>query len=427
MVRQAREFVHFVDNKVTPTNVHDVLWDAFCGFRMQAHIFEHIGEMFRECKLKPKDAVSEIQGACLVFKHLLTENPAAARVPLLKFRREYEAAGKSEWMAYFTVTHRAIGGRLKARDNVSWYRAAQNGRATLRWDPDACMPGPKRTPPKPSRLTRSQQVILGELNGFWELLRENPNVAGVRVREKPLVVAPTGSGKSHCVKEFCRLKQVSLLELEPSAWVPVGARFDRYTSQDIQSFVRENDRGVIFLDECDKLVAQSDYMVGVRQEIYSLLDGASRGYATLSDQEKEKLRREFLIVGAGTWQSIFSTREMGFVDRRTGVSIEKQDLIPEEFLRRFGSILYLKPPEAEEFEEWLRDMYSELCLPTPDTHALARQAVASELNCRWMENHLAALLRDPEVKKLRTEQEITRVVGNLVGCRPNSDNEDVLF
>jgi hypothetical protein len=120
-----------------------------------------------------------------------------------------------------------------------------------------------------------------------------------------------------------------------------------------------------------------------------------------------------MIVGAGTWQALFSARSLGFQDRTEAVTIERQSMIPEEFLRRFGHVLYLYPPDASEFEGWITAMYEELLLPRPDVKSLAQQAVESELNCRWLENHLMALLRDPEVRKGRRERIICRSLVRL--------------
>ena len=70
----------------------------------------------------------------------------------------------------------------------------------------------------------------------------------------------------------CKLN-VPILLLNVSTWQPQGSRGDSYTWNSIVEFLDENPKGIIVLDEIDKIDQGSDWQGYVRLEIHDLLDG----------------------------------------------------------------------------------------------------------------------------------------------------------
>lgn len=181
----------------------------------------------------------------------------------------------------------------------------------------------------------------------------------IKPRLVPLIAGPSGAGKSHLVRALGQELGMKIIKVSPSSWIPAGVRDSVQTLTKIHEFVTGHDLGIIHADELDKFYqsGSGDFSRHCRGEAFDLLDGtisktdkdASWNSATLA-----KLRSSFLIVGSGTWQSIWSQPDrpnLGFgplaAKPDKAEQIRKDNSIPEELLRRFHSEIFLIHPPRQ--------------------------------------------------------------------------------
>lgn len=102
----------------------------------------------------------------------------------------------------------------------------------------------------------------------------------IKPRFSRLVVGPSGVGKTHIVRALAEEMQVPLFSIDVSNWILLGASAAERSGETwrhICKFIAENERGIIFLDELDKLgragaINDSAWTQHLRVEVYGLLD-----------------------------------------------------------------------------------------------------------------------------------------------------------
>jgi hypothetical protein len=266
----------------------------------------------------------------------------------------------------------------------------------------------RKSPPSQIALTKSQILAEQELWHFYRLHGTDPMVAGVHTRPIPLVVAPTGVGKTALVKHFAASHDLPLIELDPGSWICSGAYTRPSTFETLGAWMEKSSLGVILIDEVDKFGCDSEgsaWSRHVRQEVFSLLDKRLSGVANWEEKHTDLLDY-FFVVGCGTWQSVFSRKSpVGFASetRDLKADIRKQDAIPPELLFRFNSrLIYLHPPTRDEYRARIAAMHHRvgMSLP-PDLDELASEAEASGQHTRWLEGYLSDLLRRRDLARKR--------------------------
>ncbi|MEP6671821.1 MAG: AAA family ATPase, partial [Chthoniobacter sp.] len=251
-------------------------------------------------------------------------------------------------------------------------------------------------------LTRGQEECAAELEGYWHALINGGQASGYRLRP-PLLVAPSGSGKSRLVGWLADKLRVPLYVVDTSSWMISGSRADMGTLKLLEAWHAANDRGLVLIDEIDKADGREvGWWKNVNMEMMCYIDGRIQWPRRLL----RKLRSQFLIIGAGTWQHEHrqEQRPLGFANGRSGnvlVAIEStfgtDQSIPEELAFRFDTPLILAPPTHEEFAERIAAIRSELMLPALSTECLAAlcaDAVASRRGQRFIEGYAGRMLRD---------------------------------
>jgi ATP-dependent protease Clp ATPase subunit len=182
----------------------------------------------------------------------------------------------------------------------------------------------------------------------------------VKPRLNPLCVGASGVGKSFLVRNLAKSMGIPYLRVTPSSWLVIGsARENTPTLLRIKQFVTDNDRGLIHLDEIEKVSggisgtgnsgssdAWSRYLVG---EVFDLLDRTPapvKGHEWTSDLI-HKLQHDFWFVATGTWQHLWrdvAKAKVGFGGQQDTTSIVAEvqrlvattEVIPQE----------LPPPNA---------------------------------------------------------------------------------
>lgn len=200
--------------------------------------------------------------------------------------------------------------------------------------------------------------------------------AGCRIKPRlwPLMVGPTGSGKSFLAREAAHLLDAAYKRISYGDWVVQGSR----QVSTLYSIINEAlmyQRLVVHIDELDKLPVGNveDWSRAVGTELWGLLDGELPVRRFVGDPEMKlkpqeamalssgKLMTQIFIVGSGTWQNSYDEakagRLLGFKGTAAGAnaeahvisSLESTRGVASELLARFnGTLLFLEPPGADE-------------------------------------------------------------------------------
>ena len=125
-------------------------------------------------------------------------------------------------------------------------------------------------------LSTHQSQILETLLPVAEIATNNTenNNSPLKPRMHTLICAPSGTGKSYIMRELGNMIKTKVLILNVSSWMPLGSSIEKLTTFDtIIKFIDENPKGIIVLDELDKIDGTNDWAGYVRLEIHDLLDG----------------------------------------------------------------------------------------------------------------------------------------------------------
>jgi hypothetical protein len=232
--------------------------------------------------------------------------------------------------------------------------------------------------------TQSQENARGKIMALAELFFETNELCGLSIKPRffPLIVGPTGAGKTMLIREAAESLGATLLRITFGDWMPRGIRGETGTPTSFQilSLLESNPRVVLHVDELDKWQEDfaSSWSRSVAADLWNVLDKELplEEYLKSKDRPKprspeelaRKVRENLWIVGSGTWQSVFNqatTPSCGFVSGhpRTEISddeltekIVQKKMIPDELLSRFAAdLIFLRYPATPEEIQRLLD------------------------------------------------------------------------
>jgi hypothetical protein len=309
------------------------------------------------------------------------------------------------------------------------------------------------TPPIPcinaALLSRGQEEALKTLLPYAALATNGLAATFCMIpRTATLIAGPSGTGKTRIVTELAERLKLPLWTMNMSGWLVQGSRGDSPTIHNLYEWVDANARGIIFLDEIEKIGGSSDWFSAVRLEVHDVCDGrlpysfrsGSYSAEALFDYPDEcnivvqepdriaeaderirkdgegrralerKLKTHFFIVAAGAWQSEWeeSTGPIGFGSERTQSrkSIDRKDMIKAiapEILNRFRSeIVFLEPMLEDDYfavatllmerlPPHLMPWFAQLCvteIPNAMEHQLGMRIFEELLAKAWVEQFM---------------------------------------
>lgn len=224
--------------------------------------------------------------------------------------------------------------------------------------------------------TRSQREAARLLRSFAEVYFTNqPSGLKFRPRLFPLVVGPTGVGKTTLIASTAAVLEVPVLRVTYGDWLPRGVRNEAGEAT-VMAILRALDaapRLILHIDELDKI--REDYGTGwgrsVANDIWNVLDGVlpvrdfltgAKRQVTEENQARllRRIRDGLWIVGSGTWQGVFDAAErpsLGFAAaaavapqaEELAARIRAAEQIPAELLARFATeLVFVEYPKTDE-------------------------------------------------------------------------------
>jgi hypothetical protein len=265
-------------------------------------------------------------------------------------------------------------------------------------EPSLVEPDVRADPQGPRHLTESQAKAFSELCALAKLCGDREAYGGFVPRAKPLLMGPSGAGKTALVTRVCDSQEFPLLVINSGSWIVVGAKAEPYTLHVIRRFVRQNPKGCIFLDEIDKCCPSGDrawtseWNLGTTTELLALLDGDQRLLTSGWTREDVGRLRNYMIIGAGAWQRMAKNDgTLAHVKRMID-----DPGIPQEVTYRFNSrLIVVQPPNRKDFEKAFERVHSDLGLPQPsddEIKGLVDAALEARCGLRWVEQYVSDLL-----------------------------------
>lgn len=265
----------------------------------------------------------------------------------------------------------------------------------------------------------------------------------VKPRFSRLITGPSGSGKTYIARCVAERLKIPFFSIDSTNWMPLGVneKAAKPTWVDIASFLRRTERGLIIVDEVEKVgrsdsLTNSTWVQFIRVEMFTLFDRRLPENLSILEKDGETLAPEkfvaeiellrsrlshgMMIIAAGAFQSIWQSRGKGPIGFRANDRLEDDtDLITHaqasqiletEIVNRFASpILVMRPLCSKDYEEMLSKLVCKLPKAlAKDVQRIGSQRLATAavtgLGVRWLEEIVfAALAKRRNTKATRKD------------------------
>jgi len=259
--------------------------------------------------------------------------------------------------------------------------------------------------------------------------RWNPHA--VKPRFSRLIVGPSGVGKTHTVSALANALGVALYSIDASNWITIGAPAAQGgggTWQHICEFIVNNDRGIIFVDELDKVGlshgADSERMQCLRVELFGLLDRRIPDIKLHTHRFREetkaamgivsqRFQRNFMIIGGGAFKEAWhewSKSAAGHLRGERTHELKHRDLqsiLPPELVNRFAApLVVIHPLKEPDYRKILYRTAAQLprefaCRVVQIGRRELETAEENALGVRWIEGILLQAHVNPRPARVR--------------------------
>lgn len=210
-------------------------------------------------------------------------------------------------------------------------------------------------------LTEAQSRALDKLGALLEVYFSQAGAPSpVRMRIAPLLVAPSGCGKTFLAGLLARRHGLGLFRTSVSEWMVQGSKVNEPTLTLIRDAIEANPQGlVLHVDELDKLFGTDSWNVAQRGEIFCCAGDRDVTGSGWTDKHRAALRDKVFVVGSGTWQEVWTKRlncHRGFAGPDLSTTniedeIRAAKVIPDELLFRWGPMIPIHPYTKQDFEQ----------------------------------------------------------------------------
>jgi len=270
-------------------------------------------------------------------------------------------------------------------------------------------------------------VSIAAYNHIKRLHHKETKNSGLIKKSNILLIGPTGCGKTHIARNLARILQLPFTIVDATEYTEAG-----YYGKDVEvmvgellhkcnGVVEETQRGIIFIDEIDKIARRNQGArtgagsrdiggEGVQQSLLKLLEGAEMFIPLNVTQHWNRHdfvqvdTSEILFICAGTFSDLKRDLDKGNMGFNQKVGKGKTKSLETEQLIQYGMIPELlgRLPVLVELGELEENQMVQILRDPPDSLVKEYQALLSldNIQLQFKEDGLKEMIRAAKERKL---------------------------